>query len=181
MAEAFSSQSGSEIVRATRDAVSAAGRANVNVYALDPRGLIGMTADLIDTMKSGAPDTMGTDPSRPVGTPFSGTQALLGEMRLTQDSLRTLADSTGGFAAVDTNSFAEAFDRITEANSRYYLLGYSPPAHPRDGRFHRIEVRTKRPGLQVLARRNVLLACAPTVRLDVHADELERKAADPTR
>jgi hypothetical protein len=91
------------------------------------------------------------------------------------------ADSTGGFAAVDTNSFAEAFDRITEANSRYYLLGYSPPAHLRDGRFYRIEVRTKRPGLQVLARRNVLLAFAPIVWLDVHADELKRKAADPTR
>lgn len=153
MAEAFSSQSGSEILRATRDAVAAAGRANVNVYALDPRGLIGLTTDLIDSMKSGAPDMMGTDPSRPAGTPFSGTQALLSDMRLTQDSLRTLADGTGGFAAVDTNSFAEAFDRITDANSRYYLLGYAPPPHPRDGRFHRIEVRTKRPGLQVVARR----------------------------
>ena len=153
MAEAFSSQSGSEILRATRDAVNAAGRANVNVYALDPRGLIGMTTDLIDTMKAGAPDQMGTDPSRPAGTPFSGTQALVSEMRLTQDSLRTLADGTGGFAAIDTNSFTEVFDRITEANSRYYLLGYSPPAHPRDGRFHRIEVRTKRPGLTVVARR----------------------------
>jgi VWFA-related protein len=153
MADAFSSQSGNEIIRATRDAVNAAARANVNVYALDPRGLLGMTADIIDTMKSGAPDTMGTDPSKPVGTPFSGTQALLSEMRLTQDSLRTLADGTGGFAAVDTNSFAEAFDRITDANGRYYLLGYAPPAHPRDGRFHRIEVRAKRPGLQVTARR----------------------------
>lgn len=153
MADAFSSQSGNEIIRATRDAVNAAARANVNVYALDPRGLLGMTADVIDTMKSGAPDAMGTDPGKPVGTPFSGTQALLSEMRLTQDSLRALADGTGGFAAVDTNSFIEAFNRITDANGRYYLLGYAPPAHPRDGRFHRIEVRTKRPGLQVMARR----------------------------
>ena len=147
MAEAFSSQSGNEIMRATRDAVNAAARANVNVYALDPRGLIGMTTDLIESGRAGAPDYAGTDPTKPVGTPFSGTQALLGEMRLTQDSLRTLADGTGGFAAVDTNSFAEAYDRIIEANSRYYLLGYTPPAHPRDGRFHRIEVRVKRPGL----------------------------------
>lgn len=153
MADAFSSQSGNEIIRATRDAVSAAARANVNVYSLDPRGLLGMTADVIDSMRSGAPDAMGTDPSKPVGTPFSGTQALLSEMRLTQDSLRSLADGTGGFAAVDTNSFAEAFNRITDANGQYYLLGYAPPSHPRDGRFHRIEVRTKRPGLQVTARR----------------------------
>jgi VWFA-related protein len=153
MSDVFGSQSGNEILQATRDAVTAAGRANVNVYALDPRGLIGMTTDLIDSMKSGAPDAMGTDPSRMVGTPYSGTQALISDMRLTQDSLRTLSEGTGGFAAVDTNSFAEAFDRITDANSRYYLLGYAPPAHPRDGRFHRIEVRAKRPGLQVVARR----------------------------
>ncbi len=153
MAETFSSQSGNEIIRATRDAVNAAARANVNVYALDPRGLIGMTTDLIESGRAGPPDYAGTDPTKPVGTPFSGTQALLSEMRLTQDSLRTLADSTGGFAAVDTNSFNEAFNRIIEANSRYYLLGYTPPAHPRDGRFHRIEVRVKRPGLTTIARR----------------------------
>ena len=153
MAEAFSSNSGSEINAATRDAISSAARANVNVFALDPRGLIGMTTDFVDNMRAGAPDVMGTDRMKPAGTPSSGTQALLGEMRLTQDSLRTLADSTGGFAAVDTNSFAEAFNRITDANSRYYLLGYAPPLHPRDGRFHRIEVRMKRPGLRAVARR----------------------------
>ena len=153
MAEAFSSQSGNEILQATRDAVNAAARANVNVFALDPRGLIGMTTDFIDMTRTGGPDYAGTDPTKPVGTPFSGVQALLGEMRLTQDSLRTLADGTGGFAAVDTNSFADAFDRIIEANSRYYLLGYTPPAHPRDGRFHRIEVSVKRPGLKAIARR----------------------------
>jgi VWFA-related protein len=177
MADVFSSQSGSEILRATRDAVTAAGRANVNVYALDPRGLIGMTTDFVDNMKAGAPDVMGTDPSRPVGTPFSGTQALLGEMRLTQDSLRTLAEGTGGFAAVDTNSFVDSFDRITEANSRYYLLGYSPPAHPRDGRFHRIEVRTKRPGLQVIARRGYPSPSGKTV-AERKQESLERWARD---
>ena len=153
MAEVFSSQSGNEIAHATRAAATAAARANVNVYALDPRGLIGMTTDFVENMRSGAPDYAGTDPTKPVGTPFSGTQALIGEIRLTQDSLRLLAESTGGFAAVDTNSFTEAFDRIVAANSRYYLLGYAPPAHPRDGRFHRIEVRVKRPGVTVTARR----------------------------
>jgi VWFA-related protein len=162
MAEAFSSQSGNEILHATRQAVNAAARANVNVYALDPRGLIGMTTDLIDSMKSGAPDYAGTDPSKPAGTPFSGTQALLSEMRLTQDSLRTLAEGTGGFAAVDTNSFADAYNRIIEANSRYYLLGYTPPSHPRDGRFHRIEVRVKRPGLTAVARRGYPSASGAT-------------------
>ena len=67
MAEAFSSQSGNEILNATREAVNAAARANVNVFALDPRGLIGMTADFVDSMKAGAPDRLGTDPRDPSG------------------------------------------------------------------------------------------------------------------
>jgi VWFA-related protein len=153
MSEVFSSNAGTEITFATREAINAAARANVNVFSLDPRGLIGMTTDFVDNMRAGAPDRLGTDPSRPVGTPYSGTQALLGEMRLTQDSLRTLAEGTGGFAAVDTNSFDQAYSRILDANSRYYLLGYAPPTHPRDGRFHRIEVKVKRPGLTAVARR----------------------------
>ena len=172
MADVFSSGSGGEIMQATRDAVNAAARANVNVFALDPRGLIGMTTDFIDTTKSGPPDYMGTDPTKPVGTPYTGIQALINEMRLTQDSLRTLAESTGGFAAVDTNSFKDGFDRIIEANSRYYLLGYTPPSHPRDGRFHRIEVRVKRPGLTAVARRGYPSPSGKT------SDERKQEAVD---
>jgi hypothetical protein len=74
-------------------------------------------------------------------------------MRLTQASLETLAENTGGFAAVNTNSFVDAFDRIVEANSHYYLLGYAAPNHPRNGQFHRIEVKVNRPGVTVVARR----------------------------
>ena len=177
MAEVFSSQSGNEIHVATRDAISAAAQANVNIFALDPRGLIGMTTDFVDNMRAGAPDVMGTDSNRPVGTPASGTQALLGEMRLTQDSLRTLAESTGGFAAVDTNSFDEAFSRITDANSRYYLLGYAPPVHPRNGRFHHIEVKVKRPGLRVVARRGYPSPSGKTA-AERKQDALERWARD---
>ena len=69
MAEVFSSQSGNEINVATRDAISAAAQANVNIFALDPRGLIGMTTDFVENMRAGAPDVMGTDRNRPVGTP----------------------------------------------------------------------------------------------------------------
>src|SRR4029453_9155273 len=72
---------------------------------------------------------------------------------LPQDSLKTLAEETGGFAAINANSLTPAFQRIVEGNSRYYVLGYYPPTHPRDGRFHKIEVKVKRPGLKVTARK----------------------------
>jgi hypothetical protein len=75
------------------------------------------------------------------------------ELRLSQDNLRLLAEETGGIAAVNSNSLDTTFQRIVETNSRYYVLAYYPPTHPRDGRFHKIEVRVKRPGLKVAARK----------------------------
>ena len=64
MAEMFSSQSGNEIITATRNAISAAAQANVNIFALDPRGLIGMTTDFRREHARRAPDWMGTDPNQ---------------------------------------------------------------------------------------------------------------------
>ena len=75
---------------------------------------------------------------------------------MSQDSLRALAEETGGFAAVNTNQFATAFDRIVSDNSSYYVLAYYPPTDKKDGKFHRIEVKVTRPGLTVRARRGYM-------------------------
>ena len=80
-------------------------------------------------------------------------QAFEQERRLAVDSLRVLAEQTGGFAAVERNDYADAFDRIVRENSSYYVLGYYPPSNKRDGKFHKIEVKLKRPGLRVIARK----------------------------
>jgi hypothetical protein len=119
MADAFTdSTSGNEIIRATQDAMTAAAEANVNFFTLDPRGLIGMTTDLIETTRSGPPDEAGTTD---IGTWKAGTEALLSEMNISQNSLRTLAEGTGGFAGVNMNSLVNVFDRIVEANTTTYL------------------------------------------------------------
>jgi VWFA-related protein len=161
----FGAQNATDVIRATRDAVTMAARANVNYYTIDPRGLVGMTAEWMEMNGSGAPELAGGAPFTQPGTnaaitgvtgaggPFIAQNELMHELTISQNSLRTLADETGGFAAVNMNDMTEAFDRIVEANSRYYVLGYYPPTHARDGRFHKIEVKVKRPGLRVAARR----------------------------
>ncbi len=148
MGEIYGIHTATDVVGAIKDAITAAARSNVNFFALDPRGLIGMTSEYIETAGSHAPDVA-------VGAfgAANAQQGLLTEMKLSQDSLRTLAEETGGFAAVNQNMLGSAFGRIVDANSRYYVLGYYPPTTARDGRFHRIEVRAKRPGLRVSARR----------------------------
>lgn len=118
-----------------RNLVTAATRANVSIYPIDARGL----------------------PTGPYG-PIRPVPMLVDEDRTSsrwvqaEQSLFELAAATGGTALVHSNEFDQAFDRIVEEASTYYLLGYTSSNARRDGRFRRIEVRTSRPGLQVRSR-----------------------------
>jgi VWFA-related protein len=129
----------SAVIGDTHEAIAAATRGNVIIYAIDPRGLATGTEDLIGV-------------SSTLSDAGIGVASIMSEQRRSQDSLRVLADSTGGFAAVNRNDMNTAFDRIVFENSSYYLLGYYPGNDRRNGRFRRLEVRVKRPGLQVRAR-----------------------------
>jgi hypothetical protein len=129
------------VIDATRDAIAAATRSNVSIYGIDPRGLTDLGDESIEIQSYPDDTTLGV----------SGT-SLQNELRLSQDSLRTLSEETGGFAVVNKNDFASAFDRIVSDNSSYYVLAYYPP-DPRPGRQHRIQVRLTRPGLTVRARK----------------------------
>jgi hypothetical protein len=159
----------SMVIDSMRDAIAAATRSNVSIYGIDPRGL----TDLGDeTIEIGAfPD----DTSLGVGQ-----GSLFNEVRLSQDSLRTLSEETGGFAVVNRNDFSTAFDRIQQDNSAYYVLAYYPP-DARPGRLHKIDVRMNRPGLTVRARKGYVTpkkaAAAPVNAKDVRTPEV-REAID---
>ena len=45
-----------------------------------------------------------------------------------------------------------AFHRIVAENSTYYLLGFVPTNEKQDGKYRRLAVRVKQPGLRVQAR-----------------------------
>ncbi len=138
----FANRDATTIMDATRDTVAAATRGNVSIYGIDPRGLTALGDEAIEIGSFPDDPTLGLGPS-----------ALQNELRLGQDSLRVLADETGGFATVNTNDFASAFQRVVDDNSSYYLLGYYPTNERRDGRFRKIEVRVNRPGVTVRARK----------------------------
>ncbi len=70
-----------------------------------------------------------------------------------QNSLTLLASETGGRAILNANDVTTDLRQMKEDLGRYYSLGYSP-AHSGDGRVHRIEVRVKRPGVQVRHRKS---------------------------
>ena len=64
-----------------------------------------------------------------------------------------MSDETGGFAAVNSNDFGKAFERIIRDNSSYYVLGYYSNDSKRDGQFRSLTVRVKQPGFEVRARK----------------------------
>jgi hypothetical protein len=66
----------------------------------------------------------------------------------------TAADKTGGFAVVNTNGIPGALERIAGDLRGYYLIGFQPDADTfsSDGRFRRIRITVKRPGVKVRTR-----------------------------
>jgi VWFA-related protein len=142
ISDPFANRDATTIMDATRDAITAATRANVAFYGIDVRGLGAGYENQIDIQSYPEDPTLGLD-----------SNALFNEVRRAQDSLRVLSEETGGFAVVNTNDVPAAFERLVEENSSYYVLGYYPTNDRRDGRFRRIDVRVKKAGLTVRARR----------------------------
>ena len=118
--DVFNNADATVVMDATRDLIAAATRANVAVYGVDPRGLGAGADDMIDVQSFPDDTSLGL-----------GSSALFNEVRLGQDSLRVLSEETGGFAVVNRNDFATAFQRIVDDNSavlRHGLLLEQRPA-----------------------------------------------------
>jgi VWFA-related protein len=159
--------------------IASATRNNVSVYSIDPRGL---TSGMEDAILVGSipADATGGDPAstlRNYSQP-NFPSAMADEVKIAQESLRLFSDQTGGTAVINQNDMDSAFGRILEENSSYYILGYVSPDSHRDGRFHRVSIRVKRPGLRVRSR-NGYFAPSDKVAVKAPADPVNELLAHP--
>lgn len=71
-------------------------------------------------------------------------------------NLRRISDETGGgyFELQRTADLASTFTRVSQELRSQYLLGFAPATL--DGKVHKLEVRTTRPGVTVRARKTYL-------------------------
>jgi VWFA-related protein len=115
-----------------RDVYDTANRNNTSIYAVDPRGLTTFEYDI----------------NQGVGLTADRTN-----LQSTMDTLRVLADNTDGRAIVNRNDLAMGMKQIMRDASGYYLLGYTSNAAPTDGKYHTIDVRVKRPNVEIRARK----------------------------
>ena len=121
-----------ELYSELRRVFTAANRNNAAIYTLDPRGLTAFEFDIDQSV---------------------GMRQDARALQMTQDTLRTLADETDGRAIMNRNDLAPGLAQIMRDSSFYYLLGYNSSEAPTDGNFHEIDVRLKRRGLDVRARK----------------------------
>jgi VWFA-related protein len=154
--------------------------ANVSFYAIDVRGLSTKsstgqaTSELLNRAgKTGDSRTISSQDTSVPGadavnsnTVFSATPGassgadmhiddslLLALHADTQQSMRELAESTGGFLVANTNQIEQPMRRVMEDVREHYEIAYSPTSSNLDGHFRKIEVRLKRPGLKLQTRK----------------------------
>ncbi len=148
-----------------------ANAAGVVIYTIDARGLQTgkATAEDNPTTRDWGPP-VGTSLSSSMNNPESGgfldaqghrmgaaAEAAEDRGRViidSQESLRFIADQTGGLAVANTNDLNLGLRRVLDDQQGYYLLGYVAPKGLRRGGWDqdRVKVRVKRPGLRVRAR-----------------------------
>ena len=117
-----------DLARELAELTRTANRANVTIYTLDPRGLVGMP-DLDDNINM---------------------VEWQDSLRKSQDSMRVLADETGGFAVVNSNDFDRNLKRIDAETSDYYILGFYSNNPDPLRRNRRIEVKATRPDVSTV-------------------------------
>ena len=109
----------------------AANRANTTIYTIDPRGLI-----------AGGDIDEQVDPTEWANF-----------VRKTQESMRVLADETGGLAVVNQNDMDKALKRIDAESSDYYVLGFYSSNPDPTRRRRQLAVKLTRPRLNVTSQR----------------------------
>ncbi len=128
-----------DLARELGELTRQANRSNVTMYTIDPRGLVGM-GDIDEQV----------DPRQ--WSEF---------VRKSQDSLRVIAEETGGIAVVNQNDFSKALKRIDAETSDYYVLGYYSNNPDASRRRRQVDVKVTRKGATVWFRKEYVLKPPP--------------------
>lgn len=139
--------------------ISAANRANITFYTVDPKGLVTWSQDNSgrDQLGRASGETRSLQLSGGVGE-VTTSQARAGETAengLRSNPLlwlRDMAQQTGGQTIAETNDFKAPLRTVMDEVRSYYEASYDPHISVLDGKFRHISVRVDRPGIEVHTR-----------------------------
>lgn len=138
-----------EIDRASR----ALNAADVAIYPVDSRGLLGMPDFDVKTSGPGLVNPRG----RAFGSKGNGQ---LGALSVDTpegfESMQALAAGTGGVAFFNTNDINGAIGKAMSDADLSYTLGFYADSAAMDGSFHELKVKVDRPGADVRHRKGYL-------------------------
>ncbi len=144
-----------------RAVVALSREANTAVYFLDVRGLTAMP---------GSGTGSAADPGPGPGVVMETVLADRGAVAFEQSVLEStgsegLASDTGGFSVRNTNDLGAGAARVASESRIFYLLGFNAPEGKSPQAWRKLQVTTRRPGLEVRARKGYTLsALAPPVK-----------------
>lgn len=119
-----------------RGLVEAARRARAAIHVIDPRnpGAMGHEAESVDVID------------------IRDLHQAAARIPRESEGSDALASATGGRIVRSVQALPATLGRLGDELRTYYLLGYEPPSGRADGRYHKLKVEVKRPGLRLEAR-----------------------------
>jgi VWFA-related protein len=134
------SRDGIENQASLRAAINAAVRANLSIYSVDTRGLqaIGPLGDASTGSLRGSGAYNGAALTNNMNSNFAS-----------QEVMATLSSDTGGKAFFDSNDFAPAFAQVQKDTSAYYAIGFHSSNPARDGKYRKLSIKVKVPGVKL--------------------------------
>lgn len=139
--------------------ISAANRANITFYTVDPKGLVTWSQG------SGGVDQLGsaTGEGRNLSQNGGRGEVSTGNARMQETAengvrsnpllwLQDLAHQTGGLAIGETNDLRAPLREVMDEVRTYYEASYSPHITVMDGKFRKIAVKVDRSGIDVNTR-----------------------------
>jgi VWFA-related protein len=161
-----------------RDTVNLLARSQVAVYPIDARGLFSSSSSF---------EASASNPD--YGNQFKGE----GTIRMEQDqetfvtetaaehnTMRAMAEATGGRAFVDSNDITHAVADAIDDGSNFYTLTYIPANYQLNGEMHTIKVEVDRQGTNLAYRRSYYADRPARSSPTAHAPVQDVANADPT-
>jgi VWFA-related protein len=164
------------------EAARALNDANVALYGVDARGLIGALSGGTSG-GTGMPRGIAnaeTGPVRPTG-PFIANGPVLAAVGGV-DTMFILAGLTGGEVYLNTNGIEDSIRSAVEDAELTYTLGFYPSDKMQDGQTHQLNVKVARRGVSVRYRENYSALNASTVAVERPTlDQLMADSLDATQ
>jgi VWFA-related protein len=127
-------------------ATNALADARVSVYPVNPAGV--QTQSFFQATKPPAQPGYGQQPYAEARTLNRESVARFSGI----ESMTEVAQQTGGSVCINNNDLGDCVKTAVEEGSTYYELAYYPDASNWHGEFHRIIVKSKRPGVELSFR-----------------------------